>query len=366
MCQFFGSFLGFSLPFVKQHLLHNIARGQAMAFEPSYFALYIAAYVMYWNAKQLIPSAKNRNILSQGDRKCFYLAKQATATRGGPDIKNQFRSRPQKSNRTLFFGDGLVSGIRSWLKICTINLFLLVSTSTGAFFSYFLFFILIFLLRNLDWTKEFRSIVRRRALMLATALSLAFLLLFSSFPALFIVSFWKFFGPEFLSHHSFKERWEGIVNAWTVFVEHPLCGVGVGGIGPYLYSKYFDQEMVGPATVEIMERFDPTNVFTELLAALGLCGFAAFALFAYRYGVAYCMAAKRATPEEKKELYALLLSLATILLMWQFNQNLFRSYIWVHAALCLGYANTIATPVSLEKSSFKQSLLLTTPSSSSL
>jgi len=284
--QFFSSLFGIAFPFVSQYLLGSIARGQAMAFEPSYFALYMTPFVMYWNAKQL------------------------------------------------------TSKERRWGKMVAVNLLLLVSTSTGAFFAYFFFFLVVLVFQRISWVKEFKKIIVRKLLFLSAGLLLVFISFFLIAPDLFHVSFWKFFAKGFMAHHSFAERWQGIVNAWEVFLEHPWCGVGIGGIGPHIYKEIFAQNFLMAPTVEIMELYDPTNVMTEVFAALGICGAAAFLVFFYQYSKQYCGIAKTVTLEEKKELYALLVSLCTMLLVWQFNQNLFRSYIWVHAALCLGYATS--------------------------
>jgi O-antigen ligase len=216
--QFVSSFFGITFPFVSQYLLGSIARGQAMAFEPSYFALYMSAYVMYWNAKQL------------------------------------------------------TSLKRHWGRMIIINLLLLVSTSTGAFFAYFIFFFVVLLFQRLSWAKEFKKIVFRKILFLSAVLILVFLSFFLVAPDLFQITFWKFFANGFMAHHSFTERWQGIVNAWEVFLAHPWFGVGIGGIGPHLYKEYFAQEILVAPTVAMMELYDPTNVLTEVFAALDCAG----------------------------------------------------------------------------------------------
>src|SRR5579885_2154451 len=54
--QFFLSFFGIIAPFVTQFLTSTIVRAQAMAYEPSYFALYLVPYAMFHNARFLFDS----------------------------------------------------------------------------------------------------------------------------------------------------------------------------------------------------------------------------------------------------------------------------------------------------------------------
>jgi len=288
--QFFASFGGILLPFVGQTIGGTIARGQAMTYEPSYFALYMIAYVMYYNA-------------------CY-----------------------------LFFFETVMEK-KKIMHLFLVNIMLIVSTSTGAFFAYFVMVGVFFLLQSSRWVRSCkRKMVKKLALF-----SLSFAALFAVIAVvakdIFLNTFWKFFRQGFMAHGSFVERWQGIVNAWNVFIEHPWFGVGVGGVGPFLFQKE-NSTNVSEVTKEMLIPYDPTNVLTELLASMGVVGTLAFAVFFFLYFKRFYSVTriKELTMEEKGTIYALLVSLLVMLIVLQFNQNLFRSYVWVHMAFCLGYS----------------------------
>lgn len=89
----------------------------------------------------------------------------------------------------------------------------------------------------------------------------------------------------------------------------------------------------------MFEPYDPTNVFLEILSSLGCVGLIAFICFFYfYYRYIFEIAKQNQIPvEEKSKIYGLLVSIGVMLIVLQFNQNLFRSYVWVHLAICLGY-----------------------------
>lgn len=298
LLQFIVSLVGITAPFVTQFVAHTFARGQAMTYEPSYYALFMVPYVMYFNARFLF------------------------------DCKTVF----SPSKLGALFGK---------------NILLLVSTSTGAFFAYFIFFFVVLAASRLQWVKLCGRKLVRKVFEICTLFAAFFLGIFLIAPKLFKESFWKFFAVGFMSHGSFQERWEGIVGAWDVFLENPFFGVGIGGVGPLIYQNLFFNGDVSLSIHEpyakMFDYFDPTNVFSELLGSIGCIGLVAFVWLGYSY-LRYMhtiMKKQELSNEEKSISFGLLVSVLVMLIVLQFNQNLFRSYIWVHLGICLGYVYSL-------------------------
>ncbi len=265
------SSLGVIDPFAVQSI-GTLTRPNGFSYEPSYYALYMCAIVMFYNALHIL----------------------------GEKIKFSF--------------------------LLLLNALLLISTSTGAFLGYFAFFFLSLFFQ-----------LKKKVLQVAASFSLFFILLFLCFPSIAKTYFLKFFYFGLFSHHSFVERWFGLVNAVKVFWQNPVFGVGVGGVGPYLY---LEKEGAYASTLQEVERYDPTNVFTEVLASLGVFGLLCFAFLGYQFFKAFKrFKNSELSPEIKRVGTALFLSLATTLIVLQCSQGLFRSYIWVQAAITLAYLN---------------------------
>lgn len=152
--------------------------------------------------------------------------------------------------------------------------------------------------------------------------------------------FINFFIGDFFPIGLFFDRFKGIVSAWEVFCQHPLFGAGLGGVGPYLWGQWFNQETpIGSLCLAEIELFDPTNVLTEVLASLGVFGFLAivstWTVF-FRWFM-LCLKDKTRTLEERKDIFALLISCIVMLICLQFNQGIFRCYVWVHTGICVGH-----------------------------
>lgn len=281
-----SSIVGWKSLFSSQILESSLSRGQALAYEPSYFALYMIPYVFYTNAK------------------------------------------------ALFEG-------KAFLRLIIINGLLLVSTSTSAFFAYFIFGAVVLFIEPF-----FREKLMGRLLKISCLFSGMFFLLFFFFQDFFLETFWKFFRKGFMGHHSFVERLEGIQRGWRVFCEHPWFGVGVGGMDPTAYLDVYGGKepfFLNNPTVEQFKEFEPTNVGTEILSSLGIvgtCFLLGFFLIYFRR-ILSPFALKNLPQEERGELYALFVSILVMLIVLQFNQNLFRSYVWIHLGFSLGVASEI-------------------------
>ncbi len=303
--QLFLSTVGIIDPFVKQYVNPSmgagLARGQAMAYEPSFYALYAIPFVVYANTKYLLTA------------------------------------------RWSF---------SSFLKLMGINLLLLLSTSTGAFFSYFVFCIIGFSCSYLPLLQKIVTGLRRNLLVFMSGFGLIFCTIGLFFQDLFIHTFYKFFKMGFFSHWSFLERWKGIVDAWNAFYQFPLFGLGLGGVGYYQCVHAHGLDKLQVPTLELIELFDPTNMFTEMLASLGLYGLLAFSYFGWViYRIAYkLLKSPLISLEEKKTTVALLLSVIVMFICLQFNQGIFRSYIWTHVGIFVGYClKTIANAESKDQ-----------------
>lgn len=271
----------------------DLVRANAFCYEPSYYALYMTPFVVMVNLAYL-------------QKRCsiFYMA-------------------------------------------CA-NLFFLLSTSTSAFFVYFLFFILTYAL--LFCSKKLRLLfpqllaqLNRFFLVILTSFSLFFLLA-PTFSKLF---FLKFFNLHFATHHSFAERWVGILEGWKIFCEKPLLGVGLGAVPPYLMDKYLSGKQTLYGFLDLssapnpLKFFEPSNCFMEILSSLGLLGAVAFlALIAgYLSRAKKVLSADNVSGDKKELAYCLLVSMLVMLIVLQFNQGVFRTYVWVHFALSYAFFN---------------------------
>ncbi len=308
LLQFALSLIGVHDPFASQTFGAGWSRPSSFAYEPSYLALYMTPFV----------------VLACG----FFLLK-----RGGDFI--------------LFRRMGLKE-----LLLCL--LLYLSSFTTTTFFALVFFIALSFCLPT---TRLFSSAYRAR-LRFSVAFALSCLALALGLPGFSRDIFFKFFSSEFWTHHSFYERWIGIENSFQLFLERPLFGVGLGNIPVHLFNAWreqdsrffflFNEDEFANAANPI-KFFEPMNVATEILASAGLIGFLAFGFLLYSYYRESREALALPLPEERRIwIYLLLLSTFVMLIVLQFNQGLFRTYIWTH--LAIAYAFTVRSKTTIEKS----------------
>lgn len=281
--QFFLPLAGIKDPFSSQEIFARWARPNAFAYEPSYYALYMTPFVILANGAFLIGKLKKRY---------FVLS----------------------------------------------NLFFIFSTSTSAFFAYLVFAICL---------PFFRLVSLRQLAKCVGVFALSTTGLVLLFPQMARQYFLKFFYGDFQSHHSFFERWVGIVNCWKLFLAHPLLGVGLGGVPASLNEAWangdarYNFEIQEKALTGSLKLFEPSNVFMELLASLGLVGMLAVGFFLFVYLRSAQKALRRAREEEKKWIGITLLSMLVVVVVLQFNQGLLRTYIWTHFALSYAYFQTV-------------------------
>jgi O-antigen ligase len=277
-----------------------IARGQGWTYEPSYYALYMTAFVMFRNALAI-------------------------------------------------FGPKTGFSLKRAFKLLGVNCFLLVSTSTGVIFTYPVFCLVSLGMTLVRPIRRVASNARKRIFKFIAICCVLGSVLSCLFWEYFVLSFFKFFYFGFESHGSFTARWEGIVSCLKTFFEHPMLGVGAGGIGPYLFTKnsFYD---TNPVSLQEVELYDPTNVFTEILASLGIVGFIGFAVLSYVFYRSFkkVIVSSQISQLDKIIAASLFISLITILFVLQFNQGLFRPYLWIHAGVVYGYLQRLNNSIRRE------------------
>lgn len=310
--QWVFSFAGFTIPFASQIIRGTLVRPNAFAYEPSYYALYMTPFVVIATLHALLQK--------EGD---FFL----------------FRKMTKK-------------------KLLFIHLLFLISTATSTLFSYFIFAcVLAVIWATTGWRK---SIPLKAKTILGGGICIAGLMAFLwvAFPDIAKQFYLKFFVQDFRSHHSFFERWAGIVNAWKIFLEHPLTGVGIGGIPTHLYDAWlkgdtsylflFQEDWIVDYERAI-KLFEPSNVWTEVLASTGVVGAVAFLFLLYCYGqlVHQTRNDKSLDLFLRNWVFIFFVSVIVMLIVLQFNQGLLRTYIWTHFAIAFAFTECALSKTKL-------------------
>lgn len=288
-------------PFCGQRLLGGrLVRPNAFAYEPSYFALYMTPFVMGVNFSFLVGKAS--------------------------------------FSRTYF--------------LCVNGLYL-CSTATTVIFAYALFILLVSLIALIPSLAAYFPQLKRNILSFLALLSAFFGLSFLLFPHFMKQYFFKFFISGFMMHHSFYERWIGIKNGWHIFCQHPFCGVGLGGVPPFLCEAWLQQKsqyiflwdnQVSNLKINLLKLFEPSNVLIEILASLGGVGLLAFL---FLNGL-FIRQVKRSFAQDPVRVMGLALSVWMMLLVLQFNQGLLRTYVWTHFALAFALLEKIGSETSVQ------------------
>lgn len=126
---------------------------------------------------------------------------------------------------------------------------------------------------------------------------------------------------------SAQPRREGIVEAWRMFVAHPLVGVGPGQFGGTLLAHPEFLVRTIPVGQDNPDQLVTFNLYAELLAESGVLGCASVLL-----GVALALRAlwiQRGQGPSGAVAWALLMPLLlTFGAMYQLNQTLWRAEVW--------------------------------------
>ena len=135
-------------------------------------------------------------------------------------------------------------------------------------------------------------------------------------------------------------------------MQNPIFGVGLGGYPCYLMDAFLQGDssflyLGGRSwildSLNPVKSFEAMNVFTELLASLGIVGLCAFGTLLYGL---FAQVRSVRVPE-KRMAYSLLVSMLVTLIVLQFNQGIFRTYIWVHLALIYAYLEKTTSPATV-------------------
>lgn len=144
--------------------------------------------------------------------------------------------------------------------------------------------------------------------------------------------------------HSVIQREDALDETFTVFLEHPLIGRGLGGVSVAIASLAGEKV----ESFEASKNFEGMSVFAEALAASGAIGIVPFLCFLIATFRKPLRLARVASPFYSMLLRALLRSLLFAWAILQFNQNMLRPYLWTHLAiLAVVYAaalQSVATP----------------------
>lgn len=285
-CQVFFSLFGFVLPGVEQWI-YSVARGQALAYEPSFYALYMTPFAIFQTTKFILQKKEERNLKD--------------------------------------------------LLIATFCL--LISTSTGCFFSYVA---LIFVLCLFSYLGIIDFSIKKLLFKSFLVFAIVFCLLWIINKDLIEKGFLKLFYSGITNHFTFQCRWRGIVNYWNIFMEHPFIGVGLGGGTTYFLIHSTNQyiDILDPDILNTSVAV-PMNVTTEVFASLGLLGACSFLNFFHKVKKAFARAYKLEflTEDEKIHLISFAASLCVVMVTLQFSQSIMRAYLWLHFGISVGYAN---------------------------
>ena len=147
---------------------------------------------------------------------------------------------------------------------------------------------------------------------------------------LFFVSTVDFSQYEFLLNgtgiggtaaHSVDERSLAMSRTFEIFLENPIIGVSLGGIPENI------SDMIGMSG---NFKSEGSAVFLEVLAASGIIGIIPFFIYFFKMFYDSWRVARRF---KNKIILALLVSLASELIILQLNQNILRPYLWMHIAI---------------------------------
>ena len=124
-------------------------------------------------------------------------------------------------------------------------------------------------------------------------------------------------------------RINGALDTLEVALQNPVLGHGYGDI-PYQIAAINGKELTNLAEVESQQGF---NITAEGLAALGIPTFSLFLFFIARLLIRPALNAWHAASSlNTHQMWALALAVGLVfqLFLLQFNQNIFRIYVWLH------------------------------------
>jgi hypothetical protein len=148
---------------------------------------------------------------------------------------------------------------------------------------------------------------------------------------------------EDLGNHSTEGRFDKAKATVKIFLDNPIYGVSLGGIPSALGKqdgiRIRNQEQIKASSynggeVGYSEGYEGQNIFAELLAASGLFGFPL--IISYFFLLFYKplrLSIKLKHFEDGHLLKSMLFAGFLVLFMLFFNQNILRTWLWIHIAL---------------------------------
>jgi len=135
--------------------------------------------------------------------------------------------------------------------------------------------------------------------------------------------------------HSLVARQNTLLATIDLFLESPLVGYSLGGVGPAIGERE-GEEVVSN---EVGKRREGMSVFAEVLAASGAIGVIPFVIYLGLLFTQPIRAVRHCDPARAAILVGLVWALGFELLILQFNQNILRLYLWFHiGVLSAAYA----------------------------
>jgi O-antigen ligase len=128
------------------------------------------------------------------------------------------------------------------------------------------------------------------------------------------------------STHSSGQRIDDFLKVLHVFLDNPIVGVSLGGVDPHIASNegvFYSTEHNGMGIC----------VFAEILAASGIIGFLIFIAFFIQLFKKNWQLSLMLQTKESYLLKGMLWALLFEIMILQFNQNILRSYFWMHIAI---------------------------------
>ncbi len=283
------AFLHIKDPFLQQKMA-TLWRPNALSYEPSFYALYMTPFIVIANG--------------------YYLL-------------NKERE------------------LKLW-HILLVNFLFLLSTSTTTILVYILFIPCFLFLASFKGVRKEYPYLLSRCLKFAVFLGGAVVVCSLLFWQLMSHYFFKFFCFGFMGHHSFFIRWNLILNSIQVFLKQPILGVGMGGVPSYLYKAWTMRDMSfyfydSIPQNNLLKWFEPSNVFTEILASLGIVGGIAFSTLIFLYLKKARLSFHHFSYQDKLWVLLFLASFLVTIVVLQCNQGVFRTYIWTYFALTYGW-----------------------------
>jgi len=173
-----------------------------------------------------------------------------------------------------------------------------------------------------------RKIEYRRLWQLAMVTTLIIMIIVGIFPkqvGRFQAVVSKLVGMAVNIHEpsSTQPRIERIFKAVKTFAENPAIGVGLGGFGAYAKERF---KLPGEPYYIVT-----SNLWAEVLAELGIVGFLIFLCMIIRYVKELWARARLVKDRELSLILQGICSstIVTFFLSYQFNQTLYRGYVWL-------------------------------------